>query len=264
MSNIRKDGEYAKPSAPVQDGGPAADASKKLNINRSEQKFGNVKTVSLQLALPPTLVFLYLLLAGLMSVIWAARLGEMKDMAVRETNLTAYSLATRLENTTSVRIVSLISQWYEANFKAFTVLSQTFKAGIVSRSDFDKLYWLLLATVKANPTMTGLVFADPERNTFMAISRMDNGSYTFELQSTPSSGLTCTICPTLSIPTTEKWYYLIDTSNDRPYSTPYLRAAYSMVTRPWFTTAMTANKTIWSDFYRRSNGLTGQMNLGEP
>ncbi|ORZ33365.1 hypothetical protein BCR44DRAFT_382394 [Catenaria anguillulae PL171] len=79
-------------------------AAAKLGIDHDVQRYGGVRTIPLQVGLPPALIALFLLLAGLMSLIWGGRLAEMKDLAVNETNQTALALATKLEN---VGIVTL-------------------------------------------------------------------------------------------------------------------------------------------------------------
>ncbi|ORZ35858.1 hypothetical protein BCR44DRAFT_70851 [Catenaria anguillulae PL171] len=93
-------------------------------------------------------------------------------------------------------------------------------------------------------------------------ARLYNGTYGVEFM--VNSNVTCTVCPDPIIPSTEKWYYHIDSTTGRPISPAYNKRTYNFRTRGWYRNATLANATYWTDLYAYSSGALSGISLCEP
>ncbi|ORZ35864.1 hypothetical protein BCR44DRAFT_197708 [Catenaria anguillulae PL171] len=194
--------------------------------------------------------------------LWASSLLSLNDFAVQQSTAATISLAQMVDTSISANIQSKLYAWLHESWVLVKTTTTLRQRGVMSLTQLDNTYWTLLENTRQYDYMTGLAIADEDYNTYVGIQRFDNGTYGVEFM--VNSNVTCTVCPDPIIPSTEKWYYHVDTATGRPIAPAYNKRTYNFRTRSWYRNATLANATYWTDLYAYSSGALSGISLCEP
>ncbi|KAJ3152680.1 hypothetical protein HDU86_005555 [Geranomyces michiganensis] len=250
----------------------------RLQIDEKRQLFrgqnGISWTVRLSFALPTLLALMYVtaeavgrwflsikprfpnsfsLIGIAVTLIWVSSLNTFQEYSVGSAEGTIGGLATGLLTSTGNRIDTSIEDFLADKVKIVTLVDTMQKANLLRPESLDEYYQTFYSTVKANPLLSGVAYADAEQMTYIGFARNDDGTFHYELRLAPP--YVCHICNRTSTPTGQKAY--INVAQDGTIGTQYKSKDYDFHARDWWKNATRTNTTIWTDPYVFSNGQVG-------
>ncbi|KAJ3165522.1 hypothetical protein HDU88_004009 [Geranomyces variabilis] len=229
----------------------------RLQIDESRQLFrgrqGLRWTFRLSFALPSLLAFIFSLIGIAVTLIWVASLNTIESYSVGTAEDTIGALATDLLTSTGNRIDTSIENLLTETVAHVALAVQMQKSKLLRPPSLDEYYTTFFSTIKVNPFLSGLAYADAEQMTYIGFYRNDDGSFEYELILKPPA--VCTLCNTTATPPGQKMY--IAASQDGTPLTAARNKTYDFLARDWYVNCTRANATIWTDPYTFSSGDVG-------
>ncbi|KAJ3131724.1 hypothetical protein HDU90_008106 [Geranomyces variabilis] len=229
----------------------------RLQIDESRQLFrgrqGLRWTFRLSFALPSLLAFIFSLIGIAVTLIWVASLNTIQSYSVGTAEDTIGALATDLLTSTGNRIDTSIETLLTETVAHVALAVQMQKSKLLRPPSLDEYYTTFFSTIKVNPFLSGLAYADAEQMTYIGFYRNDDGSFEYKLVLKPPA--VYILCNTTATPPGQKVY--IAASQDGTPLTASRNKTYDFRTRDWYVNCTQANATIWTDPYTFSSGDVG-------